>query len=127
MSDTHQMPNEGAQPALASDPHSEAIDLRVRAQVAEMRGDDLAASRFRLQAFEKASEAVKNLERSVASDLDRYTTILTAATLALEARKYPEAQRYVLLGWKGNPPGEIRDALENIWFQLLPVLSEKAG
>ncbi|MDX2075479.1 MAG: hypothetical protein SFZ02_03550 [bacterium] len=109
------------------DIHRQAMEIADEAFMAKRLGElDRAKSLF-LQSFE--------LELSIAqqatTEPSRSVLLRSAATLALHAEHYREAERVAAMGLSGNPPSEIADELRdvlgksNFYRQLSMQISEQ--
>ena len=95
--------------------HRLAMDFAEEAFLARLRGDHQSSVQLAGQALQHEKAAA----RLVADDLDleptRSVLHRSAASLALQAREYREAERLIATGLAGNPPPEIADELRELY------------
>lgn len=78
--------------------HKEAMDLAEMALVAKLRGDLTQANQLFRQAFEKESQAARQVPDEPSAEPTRSILYRSAATLALDCREWREAERLIAAG-----------------------------
>lgn len=106
-------------PAQIQELHAKAMDLAGRASLLQMRGGKSADRLFR-QAFALERKAAEALAFKFDAEPSRSVLLRSAASLALDCKKYRDSEQLIALALSGNPPQEIceelRDLLETVYF-----------
>lgn len=106
------------------DLHREAMRLADEAKHLQRSGDQRAAQQRWNDAFECQRQAAQYSAADLSLEPTRSGLHRSAASLALECRKYREAERLIATALAGNPPDEIaeqlRDLLEKVYFDRHP-------
>lgn len=101
--------------------HREAMEQTDLALAAREQGDEVVALRYFRQAYELEAQAAAAFATRLNAEPTRSILFRSAATLALDAKLLPEAEKLVCTALSGNPPGsiadELRDLLEQIYFE----------
>lgn len=91
------------------------------ALAARQHGDEVAALRHFRKAYELEAQAAAAYATRLDAEPTRSVLFRSAATLALDCKLLPEAEKLVCTALSGNPPDEIadelRDLLEEIYFE----------
>lgn len=102
--------------------HQTAMELAERAEAARRAGDRAAFEALSLAAFEKEAEAAGCLRDQWEMEPSRSVLHRSAACLALDCRRYRDAERLVTAALSGDPPTELLEELrtlsEEIRFHL---------
>ncbi len=86
------------------------MEIADEAFMAKRLGDIERAKNLFLQAFELEF----NIAQQATTEPSRSVLFRSAATLALHAEQYREAERVAAMGLSGNPPPEIANELRDI-------------
>jgi hypothetical protein len=101
--------------------HRQAMELTDLALAARQQGDEGLALRHFRSAYELESRAAAAFTTRLDAEPTRSVLFRSAATLALDAKLLPEAEKLVCNALGGNPPDdiaeELRDLLEQIYFE----------
>jgi hypothetical protein len=101
--------------------HREAMEQTDLALAARQQGDEMMALRYFRKAYELEAQAAAAFASRVDAEPTRSVLFRSAATLALDCKLLPEAEKLVCTALAGNPPDdiaeELRDLLEQIYFQ----------
>jgi hypothetical protein len=97
--------------------HEEAMNLAESAFIAKLKGNAKQAFELSLEAFEKETKAA-NLVPVLESEPTRSILFRSAAALALDCNKLPEAEKLAASGLAGNPPEEIANELREIFEKV---------
>jgi hypothetical protein len=101
--------------------HRHAMEQTDLAHAARRQGDEVLALRYFRKAYELEARAAVAFASRVDAEPTRSVLFRSAATLALDAKLLPEAEKLVCTALSGNPPEEIadelRDLLEQIYFE----------
>lgn len=101
--------------------HRQAIEKSDLALVERMRGNEQAAADYFQSAFELESEAAQALLNEPSKEPTRSVLFRSAATLARDCGRFPEAEKLIYQALAGEPPPEIatelKDLLEQVTFQ----------
>jgi hypothetical protein len=88
---------------------------------ARLKGDGNQALLHFHEAFKLESKAAEMLANDFAAEPTRSVLLRSAASLALDCKLIPEAERLICTALIGRPPAEIaeelRDLLEQVHFQ----------
>lgn len=95
--------------------HSEAMSLAQQAFLAREKGSHKQAEELSKQAFRLESDAAEQLEREANAEPTRSVLYRSAASLAIQAKEFSEAQRLVAKGLAGYPPPEIEEELKDLY------------
>src|ERR1700730_3194563 len=100
--------------------HRQAMEQTDLALAARRQGDEVLALRHFRKAYELEAQAAAFATR-LDAEPTRSVLFRSAATLALDAKLLPEAEKLVCTALSGNPPDdiaeELRDLLEQIYFE----------
>jgi hypothetical protein len=101
--------------------HREAMEQTDLALAARQQGDEALALRHFRKAYELEAKAAAAYATRLDAEPTRSVLFRSAATLALDCKLLPEAEKLVCTGLSGNPPDdiaeELRDLLEQIYFE----------
>jgi hypothetical protein len=101
--------------------HRQAMEQTDLAHAARQQGDEVLALRYFRKAYELEAQAAAAFASRLDAEPTRSVLFRSAATLALDAKLLPEAEKLVCTALSGNPPEEIadelRDLLEQIYFE----------
>ena len=101
--------------------HREAMEQTDLALAARQHGDEVAALRYFRKAYELEVQAAAAYATRLDAEPTRSVLFRSAATLALDCKLLPEAEKLVCTALSGDPPDEIadelRDLLEEIYFE----------
>jgi hypothetical protein len=101
--------------------HRQAMEQTDLALAARRQGDEVLALRHFRQAYELEAQAATAFATRLDAEPTRSVLFRSAATLALDAKLLPEAEKLVCTALSGNPPDsiadELRDLLEQIYFE----------
>jgi hypothetical protein len=101
--------------------HRQAMEQTDLAHAARRQGDEVLALRYFRNAYELEAQAAAAFASRLDAEPTRSVLFRSAATLALDAKLLPEAEKLVCTALSGNPPEEIadelRDLLEQIYFE----------
>jgi hypothetical protein len=91
------------------------------ALAARQQGDEVLALRYFRKAYELEAQAAAAFASRVDAEPTRSVLFRSAATLALDCKLLPEAEKLVCTALSGNPQDdiadELRDLLEQIYFE----------
>ena len=94
--------------------HEEAMDFSGKAQVAQIKGEEVEALVFFKEAFKLEKEAAMLLENEKVKLITRAVLFRSAAVLALDCGKISEAEKLIDLGLSGKVPPQIADELQDL-------------
>lgn len=96
-----------------SELHIRAMELAARAELARRTGEVATAHKLFEEAFENESEAASlvNFE----TEPTRSILHRSAASLAIDCKRFLDAEKHIGLGLSGNAPEEIREELRDIY------------
>jgi hypothetical protein len=101
--------------------HREAMEQTDLALAARQQGDEVLALRHFHKAYELETQAADAYASRLEAEPTRSVLFRSAATLALDCKLLPEAEKLVCTALTGNPPDdvaeELRDLLEQIYFE----------
>jgi hypothetical protein len=101
--------------------HREAMEQTDLALAARQQGDEVLALRHFHKAYELEIRAADAYASRLDAEPTRSVLFRSAATLALDCKLLPEAEKLVCTALTGNPPDdiaeELRDLLEQIYFE----------
>jgi hypothetical protein len=101
--------------------HRQAMEQTDLAHAARQQGDEVLALRYFRKAYELEAQAAAAFASRLDAEPTRSVLFRSAATLALDAKLLPEAEKLVCTALSGNPPediaDELRDLLEQIYFE----------
>jgi hypothetical protein len=101
--------------------HRQAMEQTDLAHAARRQGDEVLSLRYFRKAYELEAQAAAAFASRLDAEPTRSVLFRSAATLALDAKLLPEAEKLVCTALSGNPPEEIadelRDLLEQIYFE----------
>jgi tetratricopeptide (TPR) repeat protein len=98
--------------------HREAMHLCDRALAAQKRGNRKSQLGLFRKAFEKEREAALSFQDALDDEPNRSVLLRSAASLALRAEEFREAERMTALALAGHPPAEIAEELYDLWDQI---------
>jgi hypothetical protein len=101
--------------------HRAAMEQTDLALAARHRGEEMLALRYFRKAYELEAQAAAAFASRIDAEPTRSVLFRSAATLALDCKLLPEAEKLVCSALAGNPPDgiadELRDLLEQIYFE----------
>src|SRR5215469_5895182 len=101
--------------------HRDAMEQTDLALAARQHGDEVLALRHFHKAYELEAQAAAAYATRLDAEPTRSVLFRSAATLALDCKLLPEAEKLVCTALTGNPPEdiaeELRDLLEQIYFE----------
>lgn len=101
--------------------HREAMEQTDLALAARQKGDEVLALRHFQKAYQLEAQAADAYTYHPDAEPTRSVLFRSAATLALDCKLLPEAEKLVCTALAGNPPDDIaedlRDLLEQIYFE----------
>jgi len=101
--------------------HRDAMEQTDLALAARQQGDEVLALRHFHKAYELEAQAAAAYATRLDAEPTRSVLFRSAATLALDCKLLPEAEKLVCTALTGNPPediaDELRDLLEQIYFE----------
>jgi len=99
--------------------HDQAMSLAEDAFFARRRGNlDLAKRKFQ-EAFPLEKEAALRTKEENVGEPSESVLLRSAATIALNAGMYPDAEKLACLALSGNPPNAIADELREVLIEVL--------
>jgi hypothetical protein len=100
--------------------HNKAMDLAGQALHADHHGEYARAESLFQEAYGLERKAALLVVETSNAEPTRSVLLRSAATLAVDCRKFREAEQLVALGLSGKPPTELieefRDLLEKVYF-----------
>jgi hypothetical protein len=101
--------------------HREAMEQTDLALAARQQGDEVNALVYFHKAYQLEAQAANAFANRLDAEPTRSVLFRSAATLALDCKLLPEAEKLVCTALIGNPPeqigDELRDLLEQIHFE----------
>ncbi len=97
--------------------HNEAMNYADLAFVAKFEGDLDTFNENSLKAYELEAQAADGYRFDFSAEPTRSVLYRSAAALAIDCKKYPEAVRLIELGLGGNPPTKIAEQLRELLEQ----------
>jgi hypothetical protein len=101
--------------------HRKAMEQTDLAHAARRQGDEVLALRHFQKAYELEAKAAAAFATRTDAEPTRSVLFRSAATLALDCKLLPEAEKLVCTALTGDPPDdiaeELRDLLEQIYFE----------
>ena len=98
--------------------HNQAMDLAEKAVMLRVRKKtDESIDAFN-SAFQLETQAAMQLKDLFEFEPSRSIMFRSAASLALNARRYREAEKMIAIGLSGNPPDPIADELRNLYENI---------
>ncbi|MDM8521222.1 hypothetical protein QUF64_14345 [Anaerolineales bacterium HSG6] len=91
--------------------HNDAMDLAEEAFRSQRKGDTERTTKLFRQALEFEKQAFANFPATKSSEPTRSILVRSAASIALHAKDYEQAERLVSIGLTGFPPAEIKAEL----------------
>ena len=102
------------------DLHDEAMRMADKADTFRRTGEPRSSQKWLVKAFEAERKAAEACAADLAYEPTRSILHRSAASLAMEAGRFREAERLIAIALAGNPPDEIadelRDLLEKVYF-----------
>ena len=99
--------------------HDQAMSLVDDAIIARHRGQfDLTKQKYR-EAFPLEKEAALRTKEENVGEPSESVLLRSAATIALNAGLYPDAEKLACLALSGNPPNVIADELREVLVEVL--------
>ncbi len=98
--------------------HTRAMDVAETAFLHRFRGNDTAAHELFVEAYHLEKEAALQLEHQYEAEPTRSVLFRSAASLALNAGNFEEAERMIFKGLLGDPPTEIADEMRDLLINL---------
>jgi hypothetical protein len=100
------------------DLHNKAMYLAEKASIARFKGHSEEADKLFGEAFENEYKATQFLKDKIDAEPTRAVLFRSAASLALDCRKYRDAEQLIAIALSGNPPSEIADELRDLFEQI---------
>ncbi|MDX2286096.1 MAG: hypothetical protein NW241_18150 [Bacteroidia bacterium] len=111
--------------------HEEAMNVAEHAFLQRRRGLAQEALELFRQAFELEREAALLMAGNLDAEPTRSVLLRSAATLAMHAGSYREAEKLASLGLAGEPPAdiaeELRDVMEEVQRRLMLARADQTG
>jgi len=98
--------------------HNQAMDLAEKAVILRIRKKTDESIKAFNSAFQLETQAAMQLKDSFDFEPSRSVMFRSAASLALNARLYREAEKMIAIGLSGNPPDPIADELRNLYENI---------
>jgi hypothetical protein len=105
--------------------HTRAMDVAETAFLHRFRGNDTEAHQLFVEAYALEKEAALALEHELKAEPTRSVLFRSAASLALNAGAFQEAERMIFLGLLGEPPHEIAEEMRDLLIDLYLKQSPK--
>jgi len=99
--------------------HEKAMDLAEMALVAKLKGESQRANQLFRQAYENEAQAANLMLDKSAPEPTRSILYRSAASLALDCKKFREAEKLIGAGLAGNPPEEIAEELRELYEKAI--------
>ena len=99
--------------------HDQAMSLVDEAIIARHRGDLNLTKRKYREAFPLEKEAALRTKEENVGEPSESVLLRSAATIALNAGMYLDAEKLACLALSGNPPGAIADELREVLIEVL--------
>lgn len=101
-----------------NDLHKKSMDIAENAVIAKYSGILADSQRLFSEAFQLESEAANQLDPRKENEPTRTILFRSAASLAMQADMYEEAERHIYSGLIGFGPNGLRDELKDLLEQL---------
>jgi len=98
--------------------HKQAMDFAELAFLEHVRGNYPEAIRLFKEAYDLEKIAAEATPDDITAEPSRSILFRSAASLALNAKIYREAERMIALGLAGQPPAEIAQELRDLYEQV---------
>jgi hypothetical protein len=98
--------------------HREAMGQADLWHAATRDGNAEAAAAFLLEAFRLERSAAEQLATHYDAEPSRSILFRSAATLAIRAQMFAEAEQMICLALAGNPPGDLAEELRDLFEQV---------
>ncbi len=98
--------------------HNLAMDLAEYALFAKTRGDMRVVRELTQRAFEYEAQAADLVAGLVDEEPSRALLHRSAASLAIRCGEYDEANRLIIAGLAGNPPGDLAAELQALMKEV---------
>jgi len=98
--------------------HKKATSAIQQAIALREEGNEIAANILFVKAFNQEKQAALSLWADFKNEPARSTLFRNAASLAVNCRKYAEAEKLAAQGLAGNPPQELMNELREL-YQLI--------
>ncbi len=106
--------------------HQEASLMTQRAFVARGYDEEETAHKLFEKAFELEKQAALSLRMDFDNEPTRSTLFRSAGSLAMNCKKYREAEKLFAHGLAGEPPEKIMHQLRKFFYQITKHLYEEA-
>jgi hypothetical protein len=98
--------------------HNQAMDLAEKAVMLRIRKEPDESIKVFNSAFQLEMQAAMQLKDSFDFEPSRSIMFRSAASLALNARLYREAEKMIAIGLSGDPPDTIAEELRNLYENI---------
>lgn len=98
--------------------HRQAMERSDSALAAQLRGEAGQALTYFREAYDLESEAACSLAHDLEAEPTRSILLRSAATLALDANLFAQAEKLIYTALSGDPPAEIAEELRNLLEQV---------
>lgn len=98
--------------------HKETIPTIQKAIALREQGKDEDANALFVKAFNQEKQAALSLQADFNNEPARSTLFRNAASLAMNCRKYVEAEKLAAHGLAGNPPQKLMNELRELYQQI---------
>jgi len=98
--------------------HNQSMDIAEKAFLLQQKGEDLLATESFEAAFQLEKEAALLLLGDYEAEPTRSILFRSAASLAMNAGDFREAEKMIANGLAGNPPLEIAEELRDLYEQV---------
>lgn len=98
--------------------HQEAMAAMQEAIVLRAQGNDEAANTLFAKAFELEKQAALTLLTDFDNEPTRSVLFRSAASLAMNCKKYREAEKLAAQGLAGDPPQKLMAELRELYRQI---------
>lgn len=98
--------------------HQKAVSAMQQALVLREQGKDKDANKLFVKAFNQEKQAALSLQADFNNEPARSTLFRNAASLAMNCRKYVEAEKLAAHGLAGNPPQDLMNELRELYQQI---------
>jgi hypothetical protein len=101
--------------------HDSAMKYAQEAYLAQLNGQKELAQSLYFNAFELEQEVALHYLHLLDKEPTRAITFRSAASLAMQCRKYREAEKLIAQGLEGNPPTGIAQELRELYEEVKNV------
>jgi len=98
--------------------HEQAMDLAEEVYIAQRKKDTKTAEKWAKKSFELEKKAAMLLVNDYNMEPTRSVLFKGAASLAINAKLYREAEQMIGFALSGNPPIEINEELKNLLLEI---------